>query len=601
MKTLLKKYFGYDTFRPLQEEIISNVERGRDSFVLMPTGGGKSLCYQLPALKFSGLTLVISPLIALMKDQVDALKGNGIQAEFINSSLNAGEIEKIQTRAKNKELKILYLAPERFAQLEFQDFLQCLEISLIAIDEAHCISEWGHDFRPDYRNLRKLKKIFPAVPVIALTATATEKVREDILTHLNLQKAQVFISSFNRENLQLSVIEKKQAFPKLVKLLQKYKNDSVIIYCFSRKETEKIAMDLKLNGFNARAYHAGLAPEKRKSVQDAFIKDKTNIIVATIAFGMGIDKPDVRLVVHYTFPKTLEGYYQEIGRAGRDGLPSECVMFYTYADTRKHEFFINQIEDNDLREHSREKLYEVINYCDLQSCRKKYILKYFSEELESDNCGACDCCTSEKEMFDATEISKKIMSAIFRTESRFGKKYIIDILLGKKNQRIKENAHDKLSVYGIVQDFSENGLNQIISQLLNLNYLAKSPDQYQTIAISQKGAQFLQGNNLLELVKPKMDIDSVVEKKVPKGDLKYNEELFAILREARLELAKNANVPPFIIFGDVSLREMAAYFPHDNKTFSQITGVGTRKLEQYGKIFLEIINDFVRENDIAIK
>jgi len=599
MKTLLKRYFGYDTFRPLQEEIIANVNSGKDSFVLMPTGGGKSLCYQLPALKFSGLTLVISPLIALMKDQVDALKSNGIRAEFINSSLTTAEIEKIKTRAKNKELKILYLAPERFALLEFQKFLQSLEISLIAIDEAHCISEWGHDFRPDYRNLRKLKKFFPAVPLIALTATATEKVCEDILTHLNLQKAQVFISSFNRKNLQLSVVEKKQAFPKLVKLLQKYKNDSVIIYCFSRKETEKIATDLKLNGFNARAYHAGLAPDKRKAAQDAFIKDKTNIIVATIAFGMGIDKPDVRLVVHYTFPKTLEGYYQEIGRAGRDGLPSECIMFYTYADTRKHEFFINQIEDENLQEHSREKLYEVINYCDLQSCRKKYILKYFSEELEGDNCGACDCCVSEKEMFDATEISKKIMSAIFRTQSRFGKKYIIDILLGKKNQRIKNNEHNKLSVYGIVNDFSENGLKQIITQLLNLNYLTKSADQYQTLIISQKGAKFLQGNNLLELVKPKMDIDSVVEKKARQGELEYDEKLFAILRETRLGLAKKANVPPFVIFGDVSLREMAYYFPQEEKDFSRITGVGSRKLEQYGKIFMKIINDFMRKNNIS--
>jgi len=601
MKTLLKKYFGYETFRPLQEEIISNVESGKDSFVLMPTGGGKSLCYQLPALKFSGLTLVISPLIALMKDQVDALKGNGIQAEFINSSLKVTEIKEIQTRAKNGEVKILYLAPERFALLEFQNFLQSLKISLIAIDEAHCISEWGHDFRPDYRNLRKLKEIFPTVPLIALTATATEKVRDDILSHLNLGKAQIFISSFNRENLQLSVIEKKQAFPKLVKLLQKYKNDSVIIYCFSRKETEKIAANLKLNGFNARAYHAGLAPDKRKAVQDAFIKDKTNIIVATIAFGMGIDKPDVRLVAHYTYPKTLEGYYQEIGRAGRDGLPSECVMFYTYADTRKHEFLINQIQDDNLREYSREKLNEVINYCDLQSCRKKYILKYFSEELESDNCGSCDCCTIEKEMFDGSEIAKKIMSAIFRTQSRFGKKYIIDILLGKKNQRIKENEHDKLSVYGIGKDFSDNGLGQIISQLLNLGYLVKSPDQYQTIAFSKKGAQFLQSTDVLELVKPKMDIDSVAEKKIQQGDLKYNEELFAILRETRLELAKDANVPPFIIFGDVSLQEMAYYFPSDESAFSQITGVGNKKLEQYGKIFLKIINDFVRKNNIVVK
>jgi len=601
MKILLKKYFGYDAFRPLQEEIITNVIEGNDSFVLMPTGGGKSLCYQLPALKFDGITLVISPLIALMKDQVDALQANGIKAEFINSSLSLVEIEKIQTRAENNDLKILYLAPERFASRGFKDFLKSLDISLIAVDEAHCISEWGHDFRPDYRNLGILKKIFPSVPIIALTATATEKVREDILTHLNLKKASLFISSFNRKNLHLSVVEKKQAFPKLVKLLQKYKNDSVIIYCFSRKETEKITEDLKLNGFSACAYHAGLEADKRRLVQDLFIKDKVNIIVATVAFGMGIDKPDVRLVVHYTFPKTLEGYYQEIGRAGRDGLKSECVLFYTYADTRKHEFFINRIEDSKLRERARKKLSEVLNYCDLTGCRKKYILKYFSEELESDNCGSCDSCTAEKEMFDATEIAKKIISAIFRTGSRFGKKYIVEILLGKKTQRILINKHNETSVYGIVKDFSENELVQIISQFINLNYIVKNDGQYPTLSIAKKGSEFLKGDKRLELPKPKLkaDMETIVEKEARKGELNYNKSLFLVLRELRRDLAKKANVPPFIIFGDVSLRDMAYYFPCDYQSFSQITGVGAKKLKQYGDIFLRIIKDFVRNNDVV--
>lgn len=596
MKTLLKKYFGYDTFRPLQEEIINNVLKGKDSFVLMPTGGGKSLCYQLPALKLSGLTLVVSPLIALMKDQVDALQANGISAEFINSSQLAAKIEEIKNRVLNKEIKILYLAPERFSSSGFLDFLKKLEISLIAIDEAHCISEWGHDFRPDYRNLSILKKLFVSVPVIALTATATEKVREDIVKHLNLQKAPLFLSSFNRENLHLSVVEKRQAFPKLVNLLQKYKNDSVIIYCFSRKETEEIAANLKINGFNAAAYHAGLETHKRQLVQDLFIKDKVNVIVATIAFGMGIDKPDVRLVVHYTFPKTLEGYYQEIGRAGRDGLKSECVLFYNYADTRKHEFFINQIDDVLLQQLSQEKLGEVLTYCELATCRKKYLLKYFSEDLISDNCCACDCCTSVKEMFNATEITKKILSAIWRTDNKYGKNYIIEVLLGKKTQKILINHHHELSVYALVKNYSSGALNQIISQLINLNYINKTDGKYPILSVSRKGVDFLNSSDDLMLSQPEKDLVITNKKKI---ELDYNEELFLTLRELRRKLAEEANVPPFVIFGDVSLREMAYYFPANSKSFAQIAGVGIKKLEQYCEIFLPVINSFAKDHNIS--
>lgn len=597
MKTLLKQYFGYDEFRPLQAEIINNTMGGMDSFVLMPTGGGKSLCYQLPALKFKGVTLVISPLIALMKDQVDALKACGVQAEFINSSLAALQISEICERAKRGEIKILYIAPERFVLPGFQEFLQSLDVCLIAVDEAHCISEWGHDFRPDYRNLSLLKKIFPSVPLMALTATATQKVREDILSQLYLKNSKLFISGFNRENLKLSVIEKKNAFHKLVDLLQKYKNESVIIYCYSRKETEEIAENLRLNKFSARAYHAGLDASKRKLVQELFIKDEINIIVATIAFGMGIDKPDVRLVAHYTYPKTLEGYYQEIGRAGRDGLPSECVMFYTYADTRKHEFFINQIEDSRLHERAREKLSEVMEFSELSTCRKKYLLKYFGEELEGDNCGGCDVCLTEKEMFDATTIAKKILSAVVRTGNRFGKNYIIDVLLGKKVQKVKLNGHDQLSVFGIAKDFGESELGQITKQLIDMNFIIKSVEQYPVLSIAGRGLDFLQSDDKLELIKIQNSPQG--EKIVKKGELDYNQKLFEILRVLRKEAADEAGVPPFIIFGDTTLREMAYYFPPDKEAFALLSGVGAKKLEQFAEMFLSAINKFAKENNIS--
>lgn len=597
MKNLLKQYFGYDEFRPLQEEIIKTVISGNDCFVLMPTGGGKSLCYQLPALKFSGITLVISPLIALMKDQVDSLKACGVAAEFINSSLSLTQINEICARVKNNEIKILYIAPERFALPAFQEFLKSLAVSLIAVDEAHCISEWGHDFRPDYRNLSILKNIFPSVPLIALTATATEKVREDIINQLNIKKSRLFVSGFNRENLNLSVIEKKNAFEKLVRILSKYKNESVIIYCFSRKETEEISENLKLNGFSARAYHAGMEPARRKLMQELFIKDEVNIIVATIAFGMGIDKPDVRLVVHYTFPKTVEGYYQEIGRAGRDGLPSECVMFYTYADTRKHEFFINQIEDDLLRERARGKLDEVLNFGELASCRKKYILKYFGEELVGDNCGACDICLSEKEIFDATIPAKKILSAIVRTGSRFGKNYIIDILRGRRAQKILINRHDRLSVFNIENDLSENEIGHIIKKLIDLNYIAKNIGQYPTLSLTKKGAVFLQGNEKLELSKLKEDFGAEVEAK--KRELEYNSEMFEILRALRKQLADKSDVPPFVIFGDASLREMAYYFPPDKKNFALLSGVGEKKLLEFADVFLAAIRKFAEKNNIS--
>jgi len=593
MHKLLKKYFGYDEFRPRQEEIIQNIVSGKDTFVLMPTGGGKSLCYQLPALGFSGLTLVISPLIALMKDQVDALKANGISAEFMNSSLSDKEAARVKKRVLAGEVKLLYVAPERFAVKSFRELVQAVAVSQVAVDEAHCISEWGHDFRPDYRNLGELKRLFPEAPLVALTATATPRVRQDILEHLYIPAAAQFRSSFNRENLNIRVLEKKQAFTKLVRLLEGYRREPVVIYCFSRKETEDLAHNLRLNNFNAIAYHAGLEPKDRRMIQDRFVTDQANIIVATIAFGMGIDKPDVRLIVHYTFPKSLEGYYQEIGRAGRDGLPSECVMFYTYADLKKHEFFISQAEDSGLRQTAQEKLEEVMRFAELQGCRKKYLLKYFGEELEGDNCGSCDFCLTERETFDATVIAQKILSAVYKTGSRFGRNQVLDVLLGKNTQKVRLHGHDKLSVFGIAGEMEEEALGQVVKQLVDNGYLAKTPGQYPVLRLTRQGADFLQAGKRLELIKPVRGVEPAAAKSAQAPD--YHPELFERLRALRSEVAGRANVPPFVVFGNQALQEMAFYLPQDRSAFSRITGVGKAKLDKYADTFLAAVKEFVNE------
>jgi ATP-dependent DNA helicase RecQ len=401
MKELLKKYFGYDEFRTPQEEIIRHVLSGKDAQVLMPTGGGKSLCYQLPALMFEGLTLVISPLISLMKDQVDALNAAGIDAAFINSSLSREEILRIQSDAIRGHIKILYIAPERLAAHGTAEFLPELKVSLIAVDEAHCISEWGHDFRPEYRNLQTLRNLFPTVPVLALTATATEKVRADIARQLRLKNYGPFTSSFNRANLTYIVRPKQQAFRGLVGLLGRYREESVIIYCFSRKATEELADKLRDEGFSAAAYHAGLENHERAKVQERFIRDDIHIITATIAFGMGINKPDVRLVVHYDLPKSIEGYYQETGRAGRDGLPSECVLFYTYADVRKHRYFIDELEDGPEKAGVLLKLNQVVSYGSSTYCRRRQLLSYFGEGMAAGPCGGCDVCLPPQEWVTA--------------------------------------------------------------------------------------------------------------------------------------------------------------------------------------------------------
>ncbi len=489
----LKTHFGFDAFRPLQEEIVTAVLARQDTLVLMPTGGGKSLCYQLPALMFGGLTLVISPLIALMKDQVDALNHNGVAAAFLNSSLNIKERGRVESAVLAGEVKILYLAPERLALFGFRQFLSRLEVSLVAIDEAHCISEWGHDFRPEYRNLRDMRSLFPEVPIIALTATATPQVRQDIVTALGLRDPRVFISSFNRPNLHYSVRAKYNATGSLVKLLKGYKDQSVIIYCFSRKDTETLAGDLSDAGFRALPYHAGLAREVRRETQEKFIRDEVKIIVATIAFGMGIDKPNVRLVVHMDIPKTMESYYQETGRAGRDGQPSDCVLFYSIADRRKHDYFIEQIADALERERACRKLRRVLEYCQWGGCRRRFLLEYFGEAYEAASCGACDnCVVPVQDAPHDANMAQKILSAVLRTGERFGIGYVCGVLRGSRSKRILQNKHDKLSVHGLLRGVSEDDIRVCMTTLVRTGELEKVAGEYPTLRVSKAGKRALQ-------------------------------------------------------------------------------------------------------------
>ena len=594
---ILKNYFGYDQFRPLQEEIITHILSGRDAVVLMPTGGGKSLCYQLPALAMDGVTIVISPLIALMKDQVDNLKLDGVAAEYINSTLPFPEILRIQDAARNQQLKILYVAPERLALPGFQAFLQDLKVSLIAIDEAHCISEWGHDFRPDYRNLANLRQEFPQVPVVALTATATPFVRDDIIAQLKLTDPKIFQSSFNRENLFYHIWPKKNAFQSLVNFLSQYKNQPTIIYCFSRKDTELVASKLCAQGFPAVAYHAGLEDQIRSEVQDKFIRDEVSIIVDTIAFGMGIDKPDIRLIVHYDLPKSVEGYYQETGRAGRDGLPSGCLLFYSWGDKIKQDFFIDQIVDEQEKAKAQGKLARIVEFCQSQKCRRKFLLEYFGEQWDKPNCGRCDICITPLEEFDATEIVQNILKTIALTGGRFGAGHLVDVLRGAETEKIFERRHDRLAVYGVAKDFSTRELRRIIDLLLDRNLIVKTPGEYPTLIMSKSGQQLMTTNEKINLPKPPpMSVAKDAGKSTGKmvQDLKYDQVLFEKLRALRKKIADEKNVPPFMVFPDRSLFEMAFYFPQDTRGMGRIFGVGDKKLREFGQIFVEEIADYLK-------
>ena len=599
MRDLLKIHFGFDGFLPLQEEIIGSVMDGKDAFVLMPTGGGKSLCYQLPALALDGLTLVISPLISLMKDQVDALKTNGIKAAFINSSLDQREAAEVGERVRRGDTKILYVAPERAVLPGFQAFLKTLNVSLIAIDEAHCVSEWGHEFRPAYRELQGLRQVCPKAPVIALTATATRRVRADVLSQLGLREPQIFASSFDRPNLTYSVEPKTDAFSALLGLVRKHQGESAIVYCLSRRATEDTARSLSEQGFRAESYHGGMKPEDRRDVQERFIRDLLPIVVATIAFGMGIDKPDVRLVVHYDMPKSVEGYYQETGRAGRDGMPSECVLFYAPGDRAKHEYFINQLNEGAEKDRARERLLRMLNFCTLSTCRRKFLLEYLGEEWPQTDCGNCDVCVSPRESYDATESAQMLLSAVVRTGQQFGAKHVISVLRGSKTKPVEKWNHHELPLFGVGEQRSESEFQDIVPDLINQGLLARADGEYPTLSVPPKGWEFLRNRESLTLTRATR---KAVPRSVSAGkteaaegdrhDLRLYEELAAL----RMRYAEERRVPAYVIFGNRSLLEMAQRVPMTREEFLRISGVGEAKLREFGDTFIDCIANYVQKH-----
>jgi ATP-dependent DNA helicase RecQ len=590
----LSKYFGYSKFRPLQNEIILDVLNKKDVLVLMPTGGGKSLCYQYPSLLSDGMTIVVSPLISLMKNQVDSLKSNGIYAEYINSSLNYDEVRRIKSALQQNKIKLLYIAPERLTISSFLAFLKGLKVNLFAIDEAHCISEWGHDFRPEYRQLRLIRESFPDIPIIALTATATPKVQEDIITQLNLREGKKYIASFNRKNLVYTIRPKEDTLLQLVQFLKNRPKESGIIYCQSRKTVDSLTEKLQRAGYRVLPYHAGLSQNIRSQNQEKFIKDDVEILVATIAFGMGIDKPNIRFVIHYDLPKNLEAYYQETGRAGRDGLKSDCILFYSYGDRQKIEYFINQMADDRERQIASNKLRDMINFCESNICRRKVLLGYFGEELEEDNCGGCDNCLDPKEKTDAVRETGIILSCIDELGERFGIGYVADVITGSKSQRLLTNRHESLKSYGSGKDLPKKSWHAFIRELIQLGYLELEGETYPVLRLNQRSRTFLMGcltgadKEKVFLTKPEVQ-EKAVE---PEKDAGYDDGLFEVLRVLRKKLADAENYPPYIIFTDASLKHMAALYPRTLSDFRKINGVGDKKLEKYGAIFVKEIADY---------
>jgi ATP-dependent DNA helicase RecQ len=596
---ILKKYFGYNSFRLKQERIIDNVLQKKDTLALMPTGGGKSLCYQVPALIFEGLTLVISPLIALMKDQVDALRLNGIEAEFLNSTQSPSDQEQVLQRAAQGKLKLLYLAPEKLMSGDqyssFLDTIKRSTISLIAIDEAHCISHWGHDFRPEYLMLARLKKVFPGVPMIALTATADKVTRKDIIEKLTLNQPAVFISSFNRANIRYTVEPKRDSFDKLVLFLKSRRDQSGIIYCLSRRATESLAENLQHEGFSALAYHAGMDRDQRNRHQEMFLRDEVKLMVATIAFGMGIDKSNVRFVIHMDLPKNIESYYQETGRAGRDGLDSEAILFFSPGDLMKLKKFV-MIENNpDQTQILLRKLDEMGRYGDLQTCRRKYLLNYF-DEAAPEYCDNCDVCLSRIEEYDVTESALTVFHLARALNEKFGSGYICDILYGSSAARIQAD-HKTLSFFGMGRQQGKRYWMTLIQELVGKNYLFKTGGIYPVLKLADKALPVLDGKGRVMLTRTKEKL----EPRKKENTLPHESELLQKLKTIRRELAQASNVPAYIVLSDASLLEIATYLPHTPEELRRITGFGDIKIQKYGVSFCTCVAAYCQGRGLSTR
>lgn len=604
---ILKKTFGYDSFWPMQEEIIGAVLSKKDVLAVLPTGGGKSICYQIPAILLPGLTVVISPLISLMKDQVDQLGKLGITAVFLNSSLSTQEYLKNKELIKSGRVKLLYLAPESLFKTDIQSLFNRFEKAspaLIAVDEAHCVSMWGNDFRPEYRQLIRLRSIFPETIWIALTATATERVRQDIRQCLGLKSPEVFIGSFNRKNLFLEVMPKSSGFNQLIEILNRYKDQSGIIYCFSRKQVDILSEKLAKNGFSVKPYHAGLSDEERHINQHLFVNDTVSIIVATIAFGMGINKPNVRFVIHYDLPKNLESYYQEIGRAGRDGLPSNCILLYNYGDMRKQLVFIEEIMNPELKASAVKHLNEMVAYAENLDCRRIPLLRYFGEDYHDESCGGCDNCTGKKyvgTVTDLTDLVRLFLSVMSEIEESFGSEHIIDILRGSSNEKIQKFRHDDLASYGLGKKKTKKEWRQIRDLMVQNRLVKKDLDNFGIIKMLPLGGEVLSGKRkfLGHIIKEESERETTGGRL--KENLQFDKNLFEILRKLRKSLADREDVPPYIIFPDTSLIQMSRVFPKNKVEFSGITGVGQVKLEKYSEEFISVIKNYVNERTLEKK
>jgi len=597
---ILKDTFGYDSFRSLQREVIDNVLAGRDTLAIMPTGGGKSLCYQIPALLLDGLTVVVSPLIALMKDQVEQLRASGVPAVMLNSSISPSEYQKNMGLVRDGSVKLLYVAPETLLTGRIFSLLAQTKLALLTIDEAHCISAWGHDFRPEYRQLFDLRQRYPEATCLALTATATPRVRTDIKSSLKFSGSNEFIASFNRENLYIEVTPKREGLRQVTHFLEKFKDQSGIIYCFSRRGVDELAAYLALKGFSVRPYHAGLESNLRKANQEAFIRDDTQIIVATIAFGMGINKPNVRFVLHYDLPKSIEGYYQEIGRAGRDGLPAHCLLLYNYSDVAKLRYFINQKGGTERHVASRH-LDAIVHYAeDETNCRRVPLLAYFGETYTGENCQTCDNCTAAPvTLNNITPLAQKFLSCVNRTGERFGAGHVTAVLRGSKKEQVLRNGHDKLSTYGIGDELTQKQWMHLSRQLVQTGYLHQG-GEYPTLSLTTKAKEALK--NRSPIMGRLMEAEIRPNKAHARGvELEYDRALFAILREKRKELADDASVPPYIIFSDRTLVEMSRYYPGSSTSLLKMSGVGQVKLRRHGEAFLAAIKTYCKEKGLQEK